>query len=58
MDRRLNRFVIVGIMATIFISKPFQTSSQCELVITIRVPRVLVNEIVVKISRFISTGRV
>lgn len=57
-DRGLDRFIIMGIMASMFISKPIQTSSQCELVITIRVPRIMVDKIVVKISGFISTGRV
>lgn len=57
-DRGLDRFIIIGMMASIFISKPIQTSNQCELVITIRVPRMMVNEIVVKMSGFISTGRV
>lgn len=56
-DRGLDRFIIIGMMASIFISKPIQTSSQCELVITIRVPKIIVNEIVAKMSGFISTGR-
>lgn len=56
-DRGLERFIIMGIIASIFISKPIQTSSQCELVITIRVPRMMVDEIVARIMGFISTGR-
>lgn len=57
-DRGLDRFIIMGIMASMFISKPIHTSSQCELIITIRVPRMMVSEIMVKMSGFISTGRV
>lgn len=56
-DRGLDRFIIIGMMASMFISKPIQTSSQCELVITIRVPKIMVNEIVARASGFISTGR-
>lgn len=56
--RGLDRFIIMGMMASMFISKPIQTSSQCELVITMRVPRIMVSEIVVRMSGFISTGRV
>lgn len=56
-ERGLDRFIIMGIIASIFISKPIQTSSQCELVITIRVPRMMVNKIVAKMRGFISTGR-
>lgn len=57
-DRGLDRFIIIGIMASMFISKPIQTSSQCELVITMRVPRMMVDEIVINTRGFISTGRV
>lgn len=56
-DRGLDRFIIMGIIANMFISKPIQTSSQCELVITIRVPRMMVDEIVARMRGFISTGR-
>lgn len=56
-ERGLDRFIIMGMIASMFISKPIQTNSQCELVITIRVPRMMVNEIVAKIRGFISTGR-
>lgn len=56
-DRGLDRFIIIGIIASMFISKPIQTSNQCELVITMRVPRMMVDEIVAKIRGFISTGR-
>lgn len=56
-DRGLDRFIIIGMIASMFISKPIQTSNQCELVITMRVPRMMVDEIVAKIRGFISTGR-
>lgn len=56
-DRGLDRFIIMGIIASMFISKPIQTSSQCELIITMRVPRMMVNEMVVRMRGFISTGR-
>lgn len=45
-------------MASIFISKPIHTVSQWELVITIVVPRIIVNIIMKKIMGFISTGRI
>lgn len=57
-DRGLDCFIIIGITASMFISNPIQISSQCELVITIRVPRIMVDKIVVKMRGFISTGRV
>lgn len=58
MARGLNRFISMGMIASMFISKPIHTRSQCELIITIRVPRIMVEETMVKISGFISTGRV
>lgn len=58
MARGLNFFIRMGMMASRFISKPIQIISQCELVITIIVPRMAVARIVVKIIGLISTGRV
>lgn len=57
-ERGLDRFIIMGIMASMFISNPIHTSSQCELVITIRVPKATVDKIIARMSGFISTGRV
>lgn len=45
-------------MASKFISKPIQIISQCELVITITVPRMTVIRIVVTMRGFVSAGRV
>lgn len=58
MVRGLYFFIRTGIMASRFISNPIQIISQCELIITIIVPRRTVIRIVVKIRGFISTGRV
>lgn len=58
MARGLNRFISMGMMANMFISNPTQMRSQWELIITMRVPRIMVEEIMVKIRGFISTGRV
>ena len=58
MVRGLYFFIRMGIMASRFISNPIQIISQCELIITIIVPRRTVIRIVVKIRGFISTGRV
>lgn len=41
-----------------FISNPIHTVSQCELVITIMVPRMMVDMIMGKVIGFISTGRI
>lgn len=49
---------MIGMMASIFISNPIQTSSQWELIMTIMVPSIMVDKIIVKIIGFISTGRV
>lgn len=57
-DRGLCCFVSIGMTASIFISNPIQIISQCELVITIRVPSIMVAMMVDMISGFISTGRV
>lgn len=48
----------MGIIASIFISKPIHTVNQWELVITIIVPRIMVDIIIEKIIGFISTGRI
>lgn len=58
MARGLNRFINIGITASMFISNPIQMRSQCELIITISVPRMMVEEIIIKMRGFISTGRV
>ena len=49
MVRGLYFFIRMGIMASRFISNPIQIISQCELIITIIVPRRTVIRIVVKI---------
>lgn len=51
-------FIIMGMIASIFISNPIQTNSQWELIITIIVPNIMVNRIVTKMIGFISMGRV
>lgn len=56
--RGLCFFIIIGMMASIFISNPIQTSNQWELIITIIVPSINVDRIIIKIIGFISTGRI
>ena len=51
-------FIITGIMASMFISNPIQMSSQWELIITIMVPNMIVDRIIIKMIGFISTGRI
>ena len=51
-------FIMMGMMASIFISNPIQTSSQWELIMTIIVPSIMVSRIIIKIIGFISTGRI
>ena len=58
MAHRLKFFIIMWIMARIFISNPIQPSNQWELVITILVPKTTVVKITTEIMGFISTGRV
>lgn len=58
MARGLNRFISIGMTASIFISNPIQIRSQWELIITIRVPMIMVAEIIVRMRGFISTGRI
>lgn len=58
MARGLNRFISIGMTASMFISNPIQIRSQCELTITISVPRMIVEEIMIRMKGFISTGRV
>lgn len=58
MARGLNRFISIGMTASMFISNPIQIRSQWELIITIRVPIIMVDEIIVRMRGFISTGRV
>lgn len=56
--RGLCFFIIMGMMASIFISNPIQMNNQWELVITIMVPSITVISIVEKMIGFISTGRI
>lgn len=57
-DRGLCCFIRIGIIANIFISNPIQIISQCELVMTMRVPRMMVAIMIDIIRGFISTGRI
>jgi len=50
-------FIRIGIIASMFISKPIQVSSQWELVRTIMVPDITVDIMMMRIWGFISTGR-
>lgn len=56
--RGLCFFIIMGIMASILISNPIQISSQWELIITIMVPNIIVDRMMIKMIGFISTGRI
>lgn len=58
MARGLCFFIIMGIMASMFISNPIQMSSQWELIMTIVVPNITVIRIIIKMIGFISTGRI
>lgn len=58
MARGLCFFIIMGIMASMFISNPIQMSSQWELIMTIMVPNITVIRIIIKMIGFISTGRI
>ena len=58
MAHGLNFFIMMGIMATVFISNPIQMSSQWELIRTIMVPNIIVDRIIIKIIGFISMGRI
>lgn len=58
MDRGLYFFMRIGMIASMFISNPIHTMSQCELVITINVPRITVSIIMIRAKGFISTGRI
>ena len=58
MARGLCFFIIMGIMASMFISNPIQISSQWELIMTITVPSITVIRIMIKVIGFISTGRI
>lgn len=51
-------FIIMGMMASMFISNPIQMSSQWELIITMIVPIITVDRIIKKMIGFISTGRI
>lgn len=56
--RGLCFFIIMGIIASIFISNPIQMSNQWVLIITIMVPSITVIRIIIRIIGFISTGRI
>ena len=58
MARGLCFFIIIGIMASMFISCPIQISSQWQLIITIMVPSITVIRIIIKMIGFISMGRI
>lgn len=58
MARGLKTFIIMGIMAIVFISNPIQANNQWELVITIIVPRMSVVSVMMETNGFISMGRV
>lgn len=47
-------FIIMGMIASIFISNLIQMSSQWELIMTMIVPSILVDRIMIKIIGFIS----
>lgn len=57
-DRGLCSFVSRGMIASIFISNPIQVMNQCELVITIKVPEIIVVRTNDRVRGLISTGRV
>lgn len=57
-DRGLCSFVNSGIIANIFISNPTQVINQCELVITIKVPEIIVVSTNDRVRGLISTGGV
>lgn len=57
-DRGLCSFVSSGMMASIFISNPTQVINQCELVITIKVPEIIVVNTRDRVRGLISTGRI
>lgn len=56
--RGLCFFIIMGIIASIFISNPIQMSNQWVLIITIMVPSITVIRMIMRIIGFISTGRI
>ena len=51
-------FIIMGMIASVFISNPIQMSSQWELIMTMVVPSIIVDRIMIKIIGFISTRRI
>lgn len=57
-DRGLCCFVNSGIIASMFISNPTQVINQWELVITIRVPEIIVVNTSDRVIGLISTGRI
>ena len=48
----------MGMIASVFISNPIQMSSQQELIMTMVVPSIIVDRIMIKIIGFISTRRI
>lgn len=56
--RGLCLFIIIGMMASIFISNPIQINNQWELIMTMMVPSIIVDKMIIKMIGFISTGRI
>lgn len=56
-DRGEYFFIRTGTIAIMFISKPNQVMNQCELVITMDVPNIMVPRSIIKIIGLISRGR-
>ena len=56
--RGLCFFIIIGIMVSMFISNPIQTSNQWDLIMTMIVPNIIVDKIRIKMIGFISMGKI
>lgn len=56
--RGLGFFIIIGIMAIMFISSPIQANNQWELMVTIVVLRTRVVNRVIEMNGLISMGRI
>ena len=57
-DRGLCFSIRMGIIANMFISRPIQAGSQCELSVVIIVPENSVNIIMLRVAGLISMGRI
>lgn len=57
-DRGFFVYISKGIMASIFISKPIQVRSQCELNTTIIVPARIIKIIILRVRGLISMRRI